>query len=178
MARAKKTIEYTDAERELIAAMQRAGYSWLKIAEQFGYRSKTTMMNHAKRDPKLKALVRKGIEGSIADVANSLYKKAMGYDYYEETYGLKKNAEGIEELTLIKSVKKHVPADTFAMNSFLNNRAKELWKPRRDDIEKPKSEVIIVSIGGQDVKQLKIGQKAIEADYTIIEDKADATDKV
>ena len=175
MAWAKRTTEYTDAERQLIAAMQRAGYSWQKIAEAFGYKSKTTMMVHAKKDPKLKELVRKGIEGSIADVANSLYKKAMGYDYHEETYQLKVDPiTGEESMKLIKSVKKHVPADTFAMNSFLNNRAKELWKPRRDDTENKAPDVIVVSIGGVDVKQLKAGKekKIQEADFVVMEDKS------
>ncbi len=165
---AKKVTKYTQAELDLIAAMQRAGYSWLKIAQAFGYKSKTTLMNHAKNDPKLKALVRKGIEGSIADVANSLYKKAMGYDYIEEVHTYDKVTK---EMILTKTTKKHVPADTFAMNSFLNNRERELWKPRRDEAETKKVDVIVVSIGGADVKQLKAKKKDIkEADYEVVED--------
>ena len=55
-------------------------------------------------------------------VAAALYKKAIGYDYYEERAFLTKDGT-------IKKVKvqKHAVADTMAMTKFLALREKELW---------------------------------------------------
>lgn len=65
---------------------------------------------------------------AIADskVAESLYKRATGYDYVETLVTVRKNSEG--EVTVIETpVKKHIPPDVVACIFWLKNRQKDQW---------------------------------------------------
>lgn len=57
-------------------------------------------------------------------VEGSLLKRALGYDYFEETWARDKDT-GQEVLT--KRVKKHVPADIRAIAMWLYNRRALTW---------------------------------------------------
>lgn len=66
--------------------------------------------------------IKEGKEVANAAVAESLYKRAMGYDAPEDKFIV---VDGELE---IHATKKHYPPDTTACIFFLKNRAPEKWR--------------------------------------------------
>ena len=67
------------------------------------------------------------------EVENTLLKRALGYDYYEETEELRfNNASGEYKMTVTKRVKKSVPPDVTALIFWLKNRMPDKWKDRQN----------------------------------------------
>lgn len=166
--------EYTKEEIEAIEAMFKAGFTQEKISKLLGYRSSATFSRHASKQPELKEVIKRGVSLAVATVASALFKKATGYDYYEEIYetvGEDDNGEPI--LKLKRRTKKHVAADTFAANSFLNNRAPDEWKSNRDSGGKALPNFLIVQVGGKEAKKLTEAKKEIEADFEVVGDSKD-----
>lgn len=63
---------------------------------------------------------------SDSEVANSLKKRALGYEYYEEQ-AIKIKKDGIECIEIVR-VKKHLPPDFNSMSLWLRNRNGDAWK--------------------------------------------------
>lgn len=71
-----------------------------------------------------------GSEVANANVTKSLYKRAMGYEYWEETWEL---VEG--EMMCVRKNKKHIPPDTKAILSWLYNRMPGYWRSIQEPLE-------------------------------------------
>jgi hypothetical protein len=88
--------------------------------------------------PKFKEALIKGKMPADADVAVSLHKRAVGYDYTEITYEKVDNKDLIEEsdgqimqeVYKKKVTTKHMPPDTNAARYFLNNRRPKEWRDK------------------------------------------------
>ncbi len=66
-----------------------------------------------------------------ADVLQAFTKRAIGYDFVEETHELQKNEKtGKMEMVLVKTVSKHVAADTQAAFNFLKNKLSRHFKEK------------------------------------------------
>jgi len=188
MARRKKV--WTKEEIDIVLQMKRAGYTHQQIASFFHFKSAASITEHAKNDESLREALENGRVASVAAVANRLYEKAIGIEFYEDTFEaivpfkdeLEEEALGryekagyvIENMMYLKKrVKKLIPPDTFAMNSFLNNREAEHWKQNRDG-DKVVEHKHTILIGGKPKAQLeasaveKVGQTE-DADYVISE---------
>lgn len=171
MAR-KSFRPYKKEELEGIQALLRAGFSLDKVAKIFGMRSSKTLKEHAKQQPSLDKIVNHGISMAVAEVANALYTKATGCTYYEDTYepnGADENGEPV--LVLKKRVKKESPPDVFAANSFLNNRAPDLWKTKREETSDKAPKTLLISINNQPANKMLKGRELEEADYEVIDGK-------
>lgn len=163
---------YTKEELQALEALLRAGFPLVKAAKVFGLRSVNTLKAHAKKQPELKALVEHGLSTSVANVANALYLKATGYDFTEDTYdvvGEDENGEPIMKLK--KRVTKKVHPDVLAANAFLNNRAPDLWKSKREEPESKAPKTLFITINGSSSTQLPEKKKEIEADYEVVDGK-------
>ena len=85
-----------------------------------------TLYEWQERFPEFADAIKKGKRVIDEQVANSLLKRAMGYQYEEETWG--KNQEG--QMVLIKRIVKLQARDVTAQIFWLKNREPKRWRER------------------------------------------------
>ena len=89
-----------------------------------------TFRSWRKKYPEFDEAMVVGQEVANVNVTEALYKRALGYDYWEETWEL---VEG--EMRLIRKNKKHLPPDTKAILSWLFNRMPNYWRSIQEPLE-------------------------------------------
>lgn len=116
----------------LLEGWARDGLTDEQIAKNIGI-APSTFYEWKKKSKEFSETLKKGKEVVDFEVENALLKRALGYEYEEETY---------ENGILIKKVKKQVAPDTTAMIFWLKNRRKEQWREKvevvktDDDLQK------------------------------------------
>ena len=115
---------------DLIAGWRRQGISLAEIAEKYIGISKTAWWGWYKQSEDLRKACAVSLDVANAEVEGSLLKRALGYDYWEESYEL---VEG--ELRLVRKYKRHVPADVKAILSWLYNRLPNRWRAVQEPLE-------------------------------------------
>ena len=106
----------------LLEGWARDGLTDEQIAKNIGIAT-STFYEWKKKELEFSEALKKGKEVIDFEVENALLKRALGYEYEEETY---------ENGILIKKVKKQVPPDTTAQIFWLKNRQVKKW---RDKVE-------------------------------------------
>lgn len=106
----------------LLEGWARGGLTDEQIAKNIGI-NRTTLYDWKKKEVNIANALKKGKEVVDFEVENALLKRALGYEYEEETY---------ENGILTKKVKKHVAPDTTAQIFWLKNRQVKKW---RDKVE-------------------------------------------
>lgn len=106
----------------LLEGWARDGLTDEQIAKNIGI-NRTTLYDWKKKEVNIADALKKGKEVIDFEVENALLKRALGYEYEEETY---------ENGILTKKVKKQVPPDTTAQIFWLKNRQVKKW---RDKVE-------------------------------------------
>ena len=104
----------------LLEGWARDGLTDEQIAKNIGI-NRTTLYDWKKKETNIADALKKGKEIIDFEVENALLKRALGYEYEEETY---------ENGILTKKVKKQVPPDTTAQIFWLKNRKKEQWREK------------------------------------------------
>ena len=104
----------------LLEGWARSGLTDEQIAKNIGI-NRTTLYDWKKKEVNIADALKKGKEVVDFEVENALLKRALGYEYEEETY---------ENGILTKKVKKQVPPDTTAQIFWLKNRKPNNWKDR------------------------------------------------
>ena len=104
----------------LLEGWAREGLTDEQIAKNIGI-NRTTLYDWKKKEVNIADALKKGKEVIDFEVENALLKRALGYEYEEETY---------ENGILTKKVKKQVPPDTTAQIFWLKNRKKEQWREK------------------------------------------------
>ena len=104
----------------LLEGWARDGLTDEQIAKNIGI-NRTTLYDWKKKEVNIADTLKKGKEVIDFEVENALLKRALGYEYEEETY---------ENGILTKKVKKQVPPDTTAQIFWLKNRKKEQWREK------------------------------------------------
>lgn len=130
----------------VIEGWTRDGLSEKQIAENVGV-AYSTFRDWKKKFPALSAALKKGKDFSDRQVENALYKKAIGYDYVEETYKIvsikekrveERNGKKIavdvpvDKEVLVKKTTKHVAPDTGAAAFWLKNRKPAVWRDKQE----------------------------------------------
>lgn len=128
----------------LIEAWARDGVIDENIAKKLGIAYSTFNLYKTKYSELLDAL-KKGKEVVDFEVENALLKRAMGYDYVEET--VEKLVGGGEKY---KAVTKHMPGDTVAQIFWLKNRRPDKWRDKREDFTEQEANVTINIKGATD----------------------------
>ena len=104
------------------------------IADQIGI-GRTTIYAWRKSYPDFEDAFKSGrtvwFETSLSDVENAAYKLATGYSYKETTQELRE-IEGEMKLVVTKVVTKHQAPNPVSNMYWLQNRAPEKWKDRRN----------------------------------------------
>lgn len=106
----------------LLEGWARCGLTDEQIAKNMGI-APSTLYEWKKKSKEFSESLKKGKEVVDFEVENALLKRALGYEYEEETY---------ENGILTKKVKKQVPPDTTAQIFWLKNRQVKKW---RDKVE-------------------------------------------
>lgn len=108
------------------------GLSDEQIAHNIGI-NKGTIYQWKKKYKAIDEVLKKGKEVVDRQVENALLKRALGYDYEEETKMIAESGK-----KSIKVVKKHIPPDTTAIIFWLKNRKREQWRDvNKIEIDKP-----------------------------------------
>ena len=101
------------------------GFTDANLCFYFGIEEQT-LSNWKRKHRDLLGAVRAGKEIADANVAESFYKRAKGYNYIEVTI---EEVDGNETKT--KTVSKHLPPDAGAALNWLKNRQKDLWRDKQ-----------------------------------------------
>lgn len=104
----------------LLEGWAKSGLTDEQIAKNMGI-APSTLYEWKKKSKEFSESLKKGKEVIDFEVENALLKRALGYEYEEETY---------ENGILTKKVKKQVPPDTTAQIFWLKNRKPNNWKDR------------------------------------------------
>ena len=114
----------------LLAGWRRQGIPLITIATDYIGISKTAFWGWYRESEDLRKAVATSLDIANASVENALYRRATGYDYEEEEWGL---VEG--DLRRIRVFRKHVPPDTKAIMQWLFNRLPNRWRAIQEPLE-------------------------------------------
>lgn len=150
---------------KLIAGWRRQGIPLTKIAEDYIGISRTGFFGWYRKSDELRKACAVSQDISNASVEESLLKKALGYDWWEETYEL---VEG--ELRMVRKIRRHVSPDVKAILSWLYNRMPNRWRSMQEPLEstqyKDTVKEILVAMkevaNGADPKQIEVKENTSE----------------
>lgn len=114
----------------LIEGWRRNGVSLADLAKTYIGISMTAWYGWYKESEELRKACNNGTDVANAKVEGALLKRALGYDYWEETWEL---VEG--EMILVRKLKKHLPPDTKAILCWLYNRRPEDWRSIQEPLQ-------------------------------------------
>lgn len=115
-----------------IEGWARDGLTNNQIAHNIGI-IPNTFYTWIKRFKELEYTLKKSKDVVDRKVENALFKRALGYDYEEETKMVSESGK-----KSIKIVKKHVPPDVTAIIFWLKNRKPKQWRDvNKLEIDKP-----------------------------------------
>lgn len=128
--KARKAFWMSPDGCQLIAGWRRNGIPLTTIATEYIGVSKTGFWGWYRESEEMRKAC--AIAKDIADmtVEDALYRRAVGYDYWEETWEL---VEG--EVMLTRKFKKHMPPDTKAIMQWLFNRLPAVWRAQQEPLE-------------------------------------------
>ena len=141
---------------ELISDWRRRGISVEDIARQKIGVAPDTLERWRQQTPELDEALT--ITEDLVDgmVEGALLKRALGYDYFEETW-VPDPDTGREVLT--RKVKKHVPADMKAIAMWLFNRRGDAWRSMQPQLPADDGDII-------DVKNVLVQIEEVATDAT------------
>lgn len=132
MAKSKANEWLTKDGLLKLEAWARNGLTDEQIAKNIGISRKTLYEWKAKYSDISNSL-KKGKEVVDIEVENALLKRALGYDYEENTYEAKYDKEERRYIqVLTKTVTKHVQPDTTAQIFWLKNRKPKDWRDKQE----------------------------------------------
>ncbi|MEG0416409.1 MAG: helix-turn-helix domain-containing protein [Erysipelothrix sp.] len=109
-----------------------SGMIELHVAKKLGI-SEATFSNYKNKYPELLQLLNEAKIVPDQQVEDSLFKRAIGYLYEEETRELMLNPLTMErELVITKTVTKQVVPDVTAQIFWLKNRRPDRWRDKQD----------------------------------------------
>lgn len=85
----------------------------------------STINNWKKEHPEFFESLKKGKVIADSEVASTMLKRALGYEYEE----VEKDEQGV----IVKKVIKHMPADPRCLFKWLDNRQPEFWQDKRQN---------------------------------------------
>jgi DNA-binding XRE family transcriptional regulator len=126
--------KYTEDFPKLAEMYARNGLSDKQIAENLRI-SQETFYQYVKHRPEFSEALKRGKAPIDFEVENALLKRAMGYEYEEESTeyvaGIDENGKIKPTIKEKRIIKKQVPPDTGAAIFWLTNRQKDRWKQKQ-----------------------------------------------
>lgn len=127
----RKKFWLSDKGLQLIAGWRRNGVPLTEIATKNIGISKTAWWGWYKESEDLRKACAMAKDVADYTVEDALYRRAVGYDYWEEIWEL---VEG--EVIMTRKVKKHLPPDVKAIMAWLYNRLPNQWRALQEPLEK------------------------------------------
>lgn len=115
---------------EQVVKLARLGLTDAEMADVFGVCEKT-FNNWKTSHPDFLQSIKKGKVISDAEVANSLYERAIGAEWVEEQAFKVKVDQYLERIEVVE-VRKQAPPDTAAAFIWLKNRKADKWRDKPD----------------------------------------------
>lgn len=126
----RKAFWLSEEGLTLIRGWRRNGLSIKDLVNQNIGVSMTAWYGWYRESEDLRKACTDGREVANYAVEDALFRRAVGYDYWEETWDL---IEG--ELRLAHKYKRHVPPDTKAIMHWLFNRLPDRWRSIQEPLE-------------------------------------------
>lgn len=129
-----RPTKYSQAHIIAVEMMARIGMTDLQMSGRFGV-AESTFHKWKKDHPDFAKAIKKGKVEPDDKVEAQLFRRALGYEYIEETetvVGREKNGALI--LGVTKRLHKHMPGDPLSTFYWLNNRKPEKWRQRQEII--------------------------------------------
>ncbi len=146
MAKPKYEEWLTDDGLLRISGWARDGLTYQQIADNMRI-NVATLRVWRSTYPTIDAVLKESADIADRHVENALYKRALGYRYYEEISERRTNEEtGVEELMVVRRVEKQALPDVTAQIFWLKNRKPKDWRDKREDDTVDKT--INITIGG------------------------------
>lgn len=123
-------LKYNEDFPLLAEMYAREGMRDVDICKKLGI-SKDTFYTYIKKYPDFSEAIKRGKAPVDFQVENAMLKRALGYDYEEETIEYE-NQDGKPAIKSKKTIKKHIPSDVGAGIFWLTNRNNDKWKRNRD----------------------------------------------
>lgn len=133
---AKKQFYFSEEGLLLVQQWRREGLTVEEIGSKYIGISNTTLHRWRHESDAFEAALRVGQDQANAMVEASLFKRAIGYDYDEDTWEL---VEG--EMRKTKTTRKHVAPDVKACLSWLYSRRPDRWRATQDPVDDTKDEI-------------------------------------
>ena len=122
----------SDSGLDLIKGWRAKGKTIKEVITMMGVDPRT-FRSWRKQYPEFNEAIEVGKDVAVSRVEQSLFKRACGYDYVEQTFEL---VEG--EMRLVRETRKHMPPDVKAALSFLYNRDSKNWRAIQPPAEETK----------------------------------------
>ena len=124
-----------------------------KMMADFFEVAESTIYLWKQKQPSFSESLKKGKAIADAEIAETLYKRAFGYEYTEI-----KHVDSEKDGSRDEAITKHIPGDTTAMIFWLKNRQPKLWRDKPEEeagngdgqIQKVQIEVISADKGNGD----------------------------
>lgn len=116
--------------------------------------------------PTLKEALKTSKEEADIQVENALFKRAIGFDFEETHSEMRPDSEGKPKATLVRRVKKHIPADITAAIFWLKNRKPEAWRDKQERELTHSLKDIKINVMSEEAKQMIESGKFFEDDST------------
>lgn len=127
----RKAFWLSEPGLKLIAGWRRNGTPVTKIVDEYIGVGRTAFFSHwLKESEDLRKAINNAKDVANLSVEEALYRRATGYDYWEEVWEL---IEG--EVILTKKYKKHLPPDTKAILHWLFNRLPTVWRSIQEPLD-------------------------------------------
>lgn len=127
----RKKFWLSEPGLQLIAGWRRNGTPMTKIAEEYVGVSRSAWWGWYRESEELRKAIAMSKDVANLSVEEALYRRAVGYDYWEEVWEL---VEG--EVIMTKKYKKHLPPDTKAILHWLWSRLPNQWRSVQEPMEK------------------------------------------
>ena len=125
----------------LIEGWARDGLTDEQLSKNMGIGT-TTLYRWKEEYREIREALKRGKEVVDIQVENALLKRALGYEYTEETRELVKDKEtGEYSLSVTKIVTKEVAPDVTAQIFWLKNRRPDKWRDKPPEVNGPNDEV-------------------------------------
>lgn len=161
----RKAFWLSEEGLTLIAGWRRNGVALTQIATENIGISKSAFWGWYKESEELRRACANAKDVADLTVEDALFRRAVGYDYYEERWDL---IEG--EMRLAQRFKRHMPPDTKAIMQWLFNRLPNQWRAQQEPLEQTQYTETIANIlvamkevaDSGETKQLEVKERQSE----------------
>jgi len=127
-----RPTSYKEEYAELAFKFCLLGANNEKLAQLFEVAG-ATIDNWIRDIPEFLGAVKRGREKADAEVAHSLYHRALGYSHPEDDIRTLSIGQGQSEIVITPTIK-HYPPDTGAATLWLKNRQPKLWRDKVENV--------------------------------------------